>query len=60
MALLVCRSNRLWTKADHNILDHVKGLVGEKIKFIINGVDIKEVETVLGELPNNDQKLELE
>ncbi|GAL65893.1 GumC family protein [Jejuia pallidilutea] len=56
LALLVCRSNRLWTKADHNILDHVKGLVGEKIKFIINGVDIKEVETVLGELPKQRSK----
>ncbi|MEH6680489.1 MAG: hypothetical protein V7724_08065 [Sediminicola sp.] len=56
LALMVCRSNRLWTKADDNILNHIKALVGERIQFIINGVDIKEVETVLGELPKKRSK----
>ncbi|MEM9678860.1 MAG: hypothetical protein AAF901_00940 [Bacteroidota bacterium] len=51
LALMVCRSNRLWSKADDNILNNIKALAGKKLQFIINGVDIKEVETVLGELP---------
>lgn len=51
MALLVCRSNRLWSKADENILENIKELTGSKLQFIINGVEIDEVETLLGELP---------
>ncbi|WP_299361822.1 hypothetical protein [Winogradskyella sp.] len=56
LALMVCRSNRLWSKADDNILNNLKALVGEKLQFIINGVEIKEVETVLGELPKKRSK----
>ncbi len=56
LALMICRSNRLWSKADNNILNKVKALVGENIQFIINGVEIKEVETVLGELPKKRSK----
>ena len=56
LALLVCRSNRLWSKADENILNNIKSLVNEKLNFIINGVEIKEVETILGELPKKRSK----
>ncbi|SDS24252.1 GumC family protein [Winogradskyella sediminis] len=51
LALMVCRSNRLWSNADNTMLDQVKSLLGGKVKFIINGVDLKEVENVIGELP---------
>jgi len=51
LVLLVCRSNRLWSKADDTLLDKIKKLAAEKIQFIINGVEIKEVEVMLGELP---------
>ena len=51
LALMVCRSNRLWSTADNTMLDQVKTLLGDKVKFIINGVDLKEVENVIGELP---------
>ncbi|BAO75965.1 hypothetical protein WPG_1735 [Winogradskyella sp. PG-2] len=56
LVLMVCRSNRLWSKADNNILDNLKAIAGEKLQFIINGVEIKEVETVLGELPKKRSK----
>ena len=56
LALMVCRSNRLWAKADDNILNHIKELMGDKIQFIINGVDIKEIESVIGELPKKRSK----
>ena len=51
LALLVCRSNRLWSTADENILNNIKKNIGDKVKFIINGVEIEEVEALLGELP---------
>jgi len=53
LALLVCRSNRFWSKADNNILKNIKELVGSKLQFIVNGVVLEEVETLLGELPKN-------
>ena len=51
LTLMVCRSNRLWSKADENILQNIKALVRDKLQFILNGVEIKEVESLLGELP---------
>ncbi len=56
LAILVCRSNRLWTKADENLLSNVKDLSGSKLQFIINGVDVNEVEILLGELPKKRSK----
>ncbi len=56
LAILVCRSNRLWSKADTNILNNIKELVKSEIKFIINGVDIEQVETLLGEIPKKRSK----
>ena len=51
LAILVCRSNRLWSIADENVLKNIKEILGSKLQFIINGVEINEVENVLGELP---------
>ena len=53
MAILVCRSNRLWSSADDNLLNKLKELSISNLQFIINGVEIKEVESLLGELPKN-------
>ncbi len=57
MSLLVCRSNRLWSKADENLLKNIKEITNSNLQFIINGVDINEVETLLGELPKKRSKL---
>ncbi len=51
MSILVCRSNRLWAEADQSALNGLLPLAAEKMTFIINGVELKEVESVLGELP---------
>ncbi|MFD1293693.1 hypothetical protein ACFQ5N_07575 [Lutibacter holmesii] len=49
--ILVCRSNRLWAEADQTALNNLLPLSGEKMKFIVNGVELKEVESLLGDLP---------
>lgn len=51
LVVLVCRSNRLWSKADENLLNNIKELSPSKLQFIINGVALDEVESLLGELP---------
>ena len=51
MTILICRANRLWANADQVILENIQSLSGDKLRFLINGVDIKETEMVLGDLP---------
>jgi uncharacterized protein involved in exopolysaccharide biosynthesis len=51
MSILVCRSNRLWAEADQTALNNLLPLAGTRMNFIINGVELKEVESVLGDLP---------
>jgi polysaccharide biosynthesis transport protein len=49
--ILVCRSNRLWSEADQSVLNGLLPLCGSKINFVVNGVELKEVESLLGDLP---------
>lgn len=49
--ILVCRSNRLWSEADQEALNALLPLSDSKMHFVINGVELKEVESVLGDLP---------
>jgi uncharacterized protein involved in exopolysaccharide biosynthesis len=56
MAILICRSNRIWLKADENLLGNIKDITGSKLRFIINGTELNEVETILGELPRKRSK----
>lgn len=49
--ILVCRSNRLWSEADQYALNGLLPNAGSKIHFVINGVELKEVESLLGDLP---------
>jgi polysaccharide biosynthesis transport protein len=53
LPLLVCRSNRVWTSADQGAIDTFARLTEHKIHFILNGVELIEIESVLGELPKN-------
>jgi hypothetical protein len=46
----------LWSKADENLLNNIKELVPSKLQFIINGVALDEVESLLGELPKKRSK----
>tara|TARA_R110001632_G_scaffold64960_3_gene154209 strand:+ start:3909 stop:6275 length:2367 start_codon:yes stop_codon:yes gene_type:complete len=56
MTILICRSNRIWSKADENLLENIKELTKSKLQFIINGTELNEVETILGELPKKRSK----
>ena len=49
--ILVCRSNRTWVEADKTILENLQQLTKSKIGFILTGVQINEVEAVLGDIP---------
>ncbi len=51
MSILVCRSNRLWAEADQTALNSLLPVCGPAMHFIVNGVELKEVESVLGDLP---------
>lgn len=57
MAVLVCRSNRLWAEADQSALNNLLPLCGSKINFLINGVELKETEFLLGDLPKKTSRL---
>lgn len=54
--ILVCRSNRVWTDADKSAFDNILSTSKSKIKIVINGVNINEVESVLGDLPKKRSK----
>lgn len=51
MLVLICRANRLWAEADQAALNNLQSLAKDKIHCIVNGVELKEVESVLGDLP---------
>jgi uncharacterized protein involved in exopolysaccharide biosynthesis len=49
--ILICRSNRLWSEADEYALGGPLSTTAFKTHFIINGVELKEIESLLGDLP---------
>lgn len=55
--ILTCRSNRTWAEADKTILENLEQLSPSKINFILNGVNINEIEAVLGDLPKKRSTL---
>ncbi|NQY05721.1 MAG: hypothetical protein HRT68_05815 [Flavobacteriaceae bacterium] len=57
LKLLVCRANRLWSKADSNVLDRFKNNVGNSIGAVLNGTSLEEIENVLGEIPMRRSKM---
>lgn len=57
MSILICRSNRLWSEADQSALDTLLPLSGTRMNCIVNGVELNEVESVLGDLPKKSSRL---
>jgi hypothetical protein len=57
MSILVCRSNRLWSEADQTALNGLLPLCEPRMHFIINGVELQEVESMLGDLPKKSSWL---
>jgi hypothetical protein len=51
MPLLVCRSNRAWNDADKIAVNSIMKLTDHKPRFILNGVELCEIESILGDLP---------
>ena len=49
--LLVCRANRAWNDADKIAVNSLMKTTDHKPLFILNGVELCEIETILGDLP---------
>ncbi|MFT5253044.1 MAG: succinoglycan biosynthesis transport protein ExoP, partial [Flavobacteriales bacterium] len=54
LRILVCRSNRVWSEADQSATSTLLETSASKIKVIVNGVTLNEVEAILGDLPKKD------
>lgn len=57
LGILVCRSNRIWSDADQSAMSNLMETCASKINLIVNGVNINEIESVLGDLPKKRTKL---
>jgi hypothetical protein len=55
--ILVCRSNRIWSDADESAISNLREVCGSKLKIIVNGVNLNEIESLLGDLPKKRTKL---
>jgi len=49
--ILITRANRVWSKADQAALGRLKPFSENKMNFIVNGEELKEIESILGDLP---------
>jgi hypothetical protein len=56
LSILICRANRLWSAADQSALNDILPLSGNKICFIVNGVELQELESLVGELPKRSSE----
>lgn len=51
LVLLTCRSNRVWSEADKQVVQDILPLTGAKMQAILNGVEVQETESLIGDLP---------
>ncbi|CAH8283615.1 hypothetical protein EV196_102500 [Mariniflexile fucanivorans] len=56
LGILVCRSNRVWSESDKTAMSNLLNTSASKINIVVNGVNINEIESVLGELPKKRTK----
>lgn len=54
---LVVRANRSWQKADIKALDTIKEISVLQPKTIVNGLELNQIEGVLGELPKKRSRI---
>ena len=54
--ILVCRSNRTWSDADESAITNLREACASKLNIVVNGVNINEIESVLGDLPKKRSK----
>ena len=50
LPLMICRANRVWSHADQGSLDNISEVTSKSPLFLLNGVEIEVVESILGEL----------
>lgn len=53
LPVMVCRANRLWTVSDQNAVESFIKNNPNTPQFILNGVELEVIESVLGELNKN-------
>lgn len=51
LAILVCRSNRIWSAADQGALETLMKITAQEPVVLLNGVEIQVIESYLGDLP---------
>ena len=51
LPLLVCRANRDWSQADRGALENISQITSRTPWFVLNGVELEVVESILGKLP---------
>ena len=51
LVVLTCRSNRVWSEADKQVIQDILPLTGTKMHAILNGVEVQETESLIGDLP---------
>ncbi len=56
LSVLICRANRLWSEADQTALNELLPLCVNKMVLIVNGVELQELESLVGELPKKSSK----
>lgn len=54
--ILVCRANRIWSDSDESAIKNLREPCASKLNIIVNGVNINEIESVLGDLPKRRNK----
>lgn len=57
VALLVCRANHVWSQADQGALDNLKMITANEPLFLLNGVELQVIESILGDLPKKRSRL---
>ena len=55
--ILMCRSNRSWSKADNNVLDLVQQALKRDPLMLLNGVRMEHIDEFLGDLPKPRSKM---
>jgi len=57
LPIMVCRANRVWSTADQGAIDNISKVTNLAPQFLLNGVELDVIESVLGDLPKKRSKL---
>ena len=56
MSIMVCRSNRTWSQADHGALETFMKHTRHKPLFLLNGVEMQVVKSAIGDIPGKQKR----